>query len=62
MTGQRNNPEGLGDPHGYCLSVIWQAYGRPSETERVPVASEGLASLRQLNIQSDPRGNSWEKP
>ena len=37
------------------------AYGSVSETGKVWVTDEGLASPRWLKVQSDPRGNSWDK-
>ena len=38
------------------------AYGSVSETGKVWVTDEGLASRRWLKVQSDPPGDRWDKP
>ena len=35
-------------------------HGGVSETGKVWVTDEGIASLRWLKVQSGPRGNSWD--
>ena len=37
-------------------------HGSVSETGKVSVTDEGLASRRWLKVQSDPRGNPRDKP
>ena len=37
------------------------AYGSVSESGKVWVTDEGLASRRLLKVRSDPRGDPWEQ-
>ena len=60
MTGQRNNPDGLGNPQCYDPTCVMVAAGRHSETERPRVLDEGRPTPRGLKIQSTPRSKGGD--